>query len=62
MRQLGLRGVSRAKGTTHHGAANNPAATATTYCLRASHDRLPGETWHFKRGVDSTPRQLTCNA
>ncbi len=42
--------------------ANNPPATATTYCLRASHDRLPGETWRFKRGVDSAPRQLNCNA
>jgi prepilin-type N-terminal cleavage/methylation domain-containing protein len=42
--------------------SNNPASTTTTYCLRASHAALSEETWRYKRGVDSAPRQLACAA
>ena len=42
--------------------SNNPASTATSYCLRGSHSANPGETWRFKLGTDSAPRRLPCNA
>ena len=42
--------------------SNNPASTATGFCLRGSHRAKPGESWRFKRGVDSAPRLLSCSA
>lgn len=52
----------RGSGTVEISISNNPASTTTTYCIRGSHPRLPGETWRFKGGVDTNLVKLGCNA